>query len=191
MRAHVCKLIHGYPQRDVRPFHVPPSLVNQLKSRGRGASMPYERAPVTLKNLSRICHDHGISAGGKEGAQSSCFSSRMTSWSPNCFRAHSPTRATRRPAPIPVRKGCAISRATGRTPFSLTFACQRSNGIEVLRAIRLTDLALPVILITGYANPGELAEARQLGVTDVIAKSYVLTRFTDVLVRIAGTSGPA
>jgi len=28
-------------------------------------------------------------------------------------------------------------------------------------------------------------------VTDVIAKSYVLTRFTDVLVRIAGTSGPA
>jgi len=61
----------------------------------------------------------------------------------------------------------------------------------VLRAIRLTDLALPVILITGYANPGELAEARQLGVTDVIAKSYVLTRFTDVLVRIAGTSSPA
>ncbi|PYM31074.1 MAG: hypothetical protein DME11_20140 [Candidatus Rokuibacteriota bacterium] len=65
------------------------------------------------------------------------------------------------------------------------------NGIEVLRAIRLTDFALPVILITGYANPGQLAEARQLGVTDVIAKSYVLTRFTDVLVRIAGTSGPA
>jgi len=65
------------------------------------------------------------------------------------------------------------------------------NGIEVLRAIRLTDQALPVILITGHANPGQLAEARQLGVTDVIEKPDVLTRFGEALVRIAAKSGPA
>jgi len=64
------------------------------------------------------------------------------------------------------------------------------NGIEVLRTIRLTDRALPVILITGYASPGQLAEARQLGVTDIIAKSYILTHFADVLVRIRGRSEP-
>jgi len=64
------------------------------------------------------------------------------------------------------------------------------NGIEVLRTIRLTDRALPVILITGHANPGQLTEARQLGVTDVIAKPSVLTHFTDALVQIASKSGP-
>jgi len=64
------------------------------------------------------------------------------------------------------------------------------NGIEVLRTIRLTDRALPVILITGYASPGQLAEARQLGVTDIIAKSFILTHFADVLVRIRGRSEP-
>src|SRR5438309_10734546 len=40
------------------------------------------------------------------------------------------------------------------------------NGIGVLRRIRSSDPALPVIIMTGLATPGEIAEARRLGFTE-------------------------
>src|SRR5207245_9821448 len=43
------------------------------------------------------------------------------------------------------------------------------NGVAVLRRIRSTDPRLPVIIMTGLATPEEIAEARHLGVPEIIA----------------------
>ena len=59
------------------------------------------------------------------------------------------------------------------------------NGVAVLRQIRATDQTLPVIIMTGLATPGELAEVRRLGVTEIIEKPEVLKHFGDALARIA------
>jgi DNA-binding response OmpR family regulator len=59
------------------------------------------------------------------------------------------------------------------------------NGVAVLRQIRSTDQTLPVIIMTGLATPGEIAEVRRLGVTEIIEKPEVLRHFSDALARIA------
>jgi len=61
----------------------------------------------------------------------------------------------------------------------------RLNGVEVLRQIRATDPTLPVIIMTGLATPGEIAEVRRLGVTEIIEKPEVLRHFSEALARIA------
>ncbi len=70
----------------------------------------------------------------------------------------------------------------------------KMNGIEVLRHIRASDPTLPVIIVSGFATPGQLDEARRLGVTEIISKPHILTHFTDALARAAnvggGPSGP-
>jgi DNA-binding response OmpR family regulator len=60
------------------------------------------------------------------------------------------------------------------------------NGVAVLRQIRTTDPSLPVIIMTGLATPGEIAEIRRLGVTEIIEKPEVLRHFSEALARIAG-----
>jgi len=146
--------------------------------------MPYERRPVTLKNLSRICHDHGISAGGKEGRPIKLLLIEDDVLVAELLSGAFADEGHQTTVSHTGEEGLRHLEGDRPDAVLLDLRLPTINGIEVLRAIRLTDLALPVILITGYANPGQLAEARQLGVTDVIAKSYVL-------VRIAGTSGPA
>ena len=59
------------------------------------------------------------------------------------------------------------------------------NGVGVLRHIRSVDPALPVIIMTGLATAGELAEIQRLGVTEIIEKPELLKRFDDALARIA------
>jgi DNA-binding response OmpR family regulator len=59
------------------------------------------------------------------------------------------------------------------------------NGIAVLRQIRSSDQTLPVIIMTGLATPGEMAEARRLGVTEIIEKPEVLKHFSEALARVA------
>jgi DNA-binding NtrC family response regulator len=59
------------------------------------------------------------------------------------------------------------------------------NGVGVLRQIRSVDPALPVIIMTGLATAGELAEIQRLGVTEIIEKPELLKRFDDALARIA------
>jgi DNA-binding response OmpR family regulator len=59
------------------------------------------------------------------------------------------------------------------------------NGVEVLRQIRSSDSALPVIIMTGLATPGEIAEVRRLGVTEIIEKPEVLKHFSAALARVA------
>ena len=60
----------------------------------------------------------------------------------------------------------------------------RLNGVAVLRHIRSTDPTLPVIIMTGLATPGEIAEMRRLGVTEIIEKPEVLRHFSEALARI-------
>ena|SRR6266446_5658282 len=67
----------------------------------------------------------------------------------------------------------------------------KMNGIEVLRRIRSIDQALPVIVITGLATPSEIEEARELGVTEVIEKSYVLKNFSESLARAVNWLRPS
>ena len=59
------------------------------------------------------------------------------------------------------------------------------DGVGVLRQIRATDQALPVIIMTGLATLGEIAEARRLSVTEIIEKPDVLKHFSEALARIA------
>jgi DNA-binding response OmpR family regulator len=61
----------------------------------------------------------------------------------------------------------------------------RLNGVAVLRQIRSTDPMLPVIIMTGLATDGELAEIRRLGVTEIVEKPELLKNFGDALARIA------
>src|SRR6266550_7467035 len=58
------------------------------------------------------------------------------------------------------------------------------DGVGVLRQIRATDQGLPVIIMTGLATLGEIAEARRLGVTEIIEKPDVLKNFSEALARV-------
>ena len=58
------------------------------------------------------------------------------------------------------------------------------NGVAVLRQIRSNDPVLPVIIMTGLATPAEMAEARRLGVAEIIEKPEVLKNFSDALARV-------
>ena len=60
------------------------------------------------------------------------------------------------------------------------------NGLSVLRQIRSSDPGLPVVIMTGLATPSEIAEARRLGVTEIIEKPEVLKNFSAALARVAG-----
>jgi DNA-binding response OmpR family regulator len=64
------------------------------------------------------------------------------------------------------------------------------NGVAVLRQIRASDPSLPVIIMTGLATPGEIAEVRRLGVTEIVEKPEVLKNFSEALKRIAGRPRP-
>ena len=59
------------------------------------------------------------------------------------------------------------------------------NGVAVLRQIRSSDPVLPVIIMTGLATPAEMAEARRLGVAEIIEKPEVLKHFSEALNRVA------
>jgi DNA-binding response OmpR family regulator len=64
------------------------------------------------------------------------------------------------------------------------------NGVAVLRQVRSTNPTLPVIIMTGFATPGEIAEVRRLGVTEIIEKPEVLKHFGEALARIERRAPP-
>ena len=55
------------------------------------------------------------------------------------------------------------------------------DGIEVLRRIRARSPDLPVIILTGWASERQIAEARRLGVTDIIFKPVALKNLSRAL----------
>jgi CheY-like chemotaxis protein len=55
------------------------------------------------------------------------------------------------------------------------------TGIDVLRYIRRRDSTIPVVVITGHAASWDIQEARQLGITDVLEKPFVLNHLTHAL----------
>ena len=55
------------------------------------------------------------------------------------------------------------------------------SGLEALRRIRERAPNLPVVVVTGFATPSEIEEARRLGVADVIEKPFVLRRLAAAL----------
>lgn len=63
------------------------------------------------------------------------------------------------------------------------------SGIEVLRRIRQTQPALPVIVITGEASSEQIEEARRLGVTEVMEKPFGLKYLGEALRKLRG-EGP-
>jgi two-component system cell cycle response regulator len=65
------------------------------------------------------------------------------------------------------------------------------SGLDVLRHIRSRSPHLPVVIITGLATPEQTAEARRLGVTDVIEKPLLLKQLSTALgsLRSARDSG--
>jgi two-component system response regulator (stage 0 sporulation protein F) len=79
----------------------------------------------------------------------------------------------------------ALSHLEGERPDAviLDIKLPNINGIEVLRAIRVKESTLPVIIISGRATPQQLEEARRLGVTEVIGKPEILKNFTAALAR--------
>jgi CheY-like chemotaxis protein len=65
------------------------------------------------------------------------------------------------------------------------------SGIEVLRHIRQSDADLPVMLISGRADARTLAEARGLGITDVIGKPWGLLYLDEALASIEAARPPS
>ena len=61
----------------------------------------------------------------------------------------------------------------------------KMGGLDILRQIRATDTELPVIIVTGYPDDQDIAEAQRLGVTDIVQKPYVLKHFSEALTRIS------
>ena len=80
-----------------------------------------------------------------------------------------------------------LSYLTGERPDAVVLDIRLPGlgGVAVLRQIRATDPALPVIIMTGLATPGEIAEVRRLGVTEIVEKPEVLRHFGEALDRIA------
>jgi len=65
----------------------------------------------------------------------------------------------------------------------LDIAMPGMDGIEVLRRIRGRHADLPVIILTGWASERQIAEARRLGVTDILEKPVPLKSLTEALAR--------
>ena len=64
------------------------------------------------------------------------------------------------------------------------------DGIELLKRMKALHSPFPVIIMTGLATPGEIAEVRRLGVTEIVEKPEVLKNFSEALKRIAARPRP-
>ncbi len=96
---------------------------------------------------------------------------------PKCSRSRGTARAS------PERGSEGLDRIAADAPQAvfLDVRLPGTSGVEVLRRIRQRDPALPVVILTGHANNQELAEARELGVTDVLRKPWALNHLDEAL----------
>ena len=68
----------------------------------------------------------------------------------------------------------------------LDLVMPQMSGFEVLRRIRQTHPALPVVVITGHASPSQIEEARRLGATDCVVKPFILNQLNQALENLDG-----
>ena len=133
------------------------------------------RSVVTLKISCSTCHDKGtmklLLIEDDE---------RVAQVLAEAFRADGHETTVRHTG----EDGLAYLRRDRPDAVVLDLRLPELNGVAVLRQIRSTDPELPVIIMTGLATLGEIAEARRLGVTEIIEKPEVLKRFSEALSRI-------
>lgn len=82
------------------------------------------------------------------------------------------------------REGLALLGRHRPDAVFLDMKMPEMGGLAVFRSIRTSNPGLPVIVITGHASADELAEARRLGVTEMIEKPSVLNRVTEALAHL-------
>jgi CheY-like chemotaxis protein len=96
---------------------------------------------------------------------------------------HSPTVASSGPE--------GLDRLTAESPQAvlLDVRLPGPDGVTVLREIRERNPVLPVVILTGHASQEQVAEARQLGVTEILRKPWALTSLREAIAAL-DTSGP-
>jgi DNA-binding response OmpR family regulator len=72
------------------------------------------------------------------------------------------------------QKGIDVFRRERPHVTILDFEMPDIDGLEVLRQIRTIDPHAPVIMLTGVATEARKKQARELGVTDFLAKGFSL-----------------
>ncbi len=78
-------------------------------------------------------------------------------------------------------EGLALLEERRPDAIFLDLVMPEMSGIEVLRRIRATHPALPVIVITGHASATQIEEAKRLGATDCVVKPFVLNQLNQAL----------
>jgi DNA-binding response OmpR family regulator len=96
---------------------------------------------------------------------------------------HSPTVAGTGPE--------GLDRLTAESPQAvlLDVRLPGPDGVTVLREIRERNPVLPVVILTGHASQEQVAEARQLGVTEILRKPWALTYLREAIAAL-DTSRP-
>jgi CheY-like chemotaxis protein len=78
-------------------------------------------------------------------------------------------------------EGLALLQQQRPDAVFLDIVMPEMSGIEVLRTIRTTHGALPVIVLTGRASSEEIDQAKRLGITDCIQKPFILNQLNHAL----------
>lgn len=79
------------------------------------------------------------------------------------------------------RKGVAAYRQEHPHVTILDFEMPEMDGLAVLRELRALDPKAPVIMLTGAGTDAREKQARELGVTDFLAKGFSLHELGAVL----------
>ena len=58
------------------------------------------------------------------------------------------------------------------------------NGLEIVRALRSTDSAAMIVLMTGFGSIDSAVEAVKLGAADYLTKPFDLRRLTEMFVTV-------
>src|SRR6267143_1572985 len=146
--------------------------------------MPLRNLLVTLKNSQCPAMIAGSLRGPKEGAMRLLVIEddvRVAQFLAEAFGADGHETSVRHTG----EDGLAYLTRERPDAVVLDIRLPAINGVAVLRQIRSTDPGLPVIIMSGLATPSEIAEARRLGVTEIIGKPQILKHFSEALARVA------
>jgi DNA-binding response OmpR family regulator len=78
-------------------------------------------------------------------------------------------------------EGLAAIAAESPEALFLDFVMPGLSGMDLLREIRRRHPALPIVVVTGRAKDLDVAEIRELGVTDIVEKPWALKVLDEAL----------